>query len=229
MASPPNGAHPPAILRADWIGQSIPSLIAGGTSRKWGGVSESPKGQDGQPSEMARHASRTCYIMIGLAAVLIVLMIVGAIARNAAQDEPRVTTHLLATPELSLPATPAPAANSDPYNPTPTLAVPEVQVSIATEQCLHERFPGEYADVVRRMYEEPTSPDSILAADIMYGCFTDREAKRLYPEVAEVYLPSEQRCVEESMGWAAFIAEAEELANGADIPPNEAWVECLGL
>ena len=109
----------------------------------------------------------------------------------------------------------------------PSALEEQLGLSSTTAECLHERTDGRYQEVVERMYSAPNDPESIIAADLMYGCFTDAEAARLYPEIFAFYPPSAQRCVEDAMGWGAFVEDVRRTVEDPGHPLADEWVVCL--
>ena len=163
-------------------------------------MSTSPE-RSPEPSDTAKAATRSCQVILWLVGVLFVLAVVGAIVRGGDSSAAVDTTTALVSQGLSS----------------------------TTAQCLNERTEGRYQEVVARMYSHPDDPDSILAGELMYGCLTDQEAEDLYPELSAIYPPSYQRCVEDILGWEAFVEEVIRTIEDLDYEWDDAWVECLHL
>lgn len=179
--------------------------------RKPDNPSEMQQAPPGEPSEVAKIATRQVRFICWFFAGLLVLAAIGGIVRNRAGGDDVYTE----PPTFVLPVT-REESDSD---------IPMVNVSTATQQCLNERFDGRYNETVERMYTHPDEIDSLVASEIMYGCFTDREAEELFGWLP--YPPSGQRCVEERLGWDAFVADVTRMAEDPTYMGHAAWGACL--
>ena len=185
-----------------------------------------------EPSETAKVAKQGCSFLLWIAGAFIVLIVLGAVVRGCTggDDRPQRVQQVLEDladespiPTLPLTATPPPAMTTPTSTPLPLVQ----GLSTATRQCLSERTDGQYEQVVARMYRNPNDPETIITADLMYGCFTDDEAERLYPEIFAIYPPSVQRCAEDAMGWEAFEADVRGYHANPEQPLADEWVACL--
>lgn len=163
-----------------------------------------------EPSETAKVATQGCSLLLWIGGAFLVLMVLGAVVRGCTGGD----------------GPPPPVVVETEAG---TTSVPFQRVSRATEQCLDERFDGRHDEVVTRMYTHPDDPTNTINWELMYGCFTDEEAERLYPEAFALYPPSYTRCAEDALGWDAFVEEVTLLINEPDYLGDDVWLDCLHL